>query len=126
MNVTLLNFERACCLKDKRIYEVPGCDEEALAREMRQVKYLISYVDSRLIETRIITAPQASTGEQQASCLFLHIVGYLKPRLRPKRSTPTIVFAGLNMLKIHIPSRSRCAIGQFQMTDVENPRKRPK
>lgn len=69
MNVTLLNFERACCLKGKRIYEVPGCDEEALALEMRQVKYLISYMDSRLIETRIITAPQVSAGEQQTQAL---------------------------------------------------------
>jgi hypothetical protein len=91
MNVTLLNFERACCLKDKRIYEVPGCDREALAREMRQVKYLISYMDSRLIETRIITTPQASTGEQQASYPFLHVVGYLNslsnpdPGARPRR-----------------------------------------
>ncbi|KAG1757638.1 hypothetical protein EDB19DRAFT_53110 [Suillus lakei] len=65
MKVTLLNFEKACCLKDKGIDEVPGCDQEALAREMQQVKYLISYTDARLIETEIITVPQASSGEQQ-------------------------------------------------------------
>ncbi|KAG1864265.1 hypothetical protein DFJ58DRAFT_773329 [Suillus subalutaceus] len=69
MNVTLLNFETACCLKDKGIDEVPGCDQEALVREMRQVKYLISYMDARLIETGIITTPQASTGEQQTQAL---------------------------------------------------------
>lgn len=76
MNVTLLNFEKACCLNDKGIDEVPGCDQEALVREMRQVKYLISYMDARLIETGIITTPQASTGEQQTQALhpddFVH------------------------------------------------------
>lgn len=76
MNVTLLNFERACCLKDKGIDEVPGCDQEALAREMRQIKSLISYMDARFIETGIITTPQASTAEQQTQTLdpddFVH------------------------------------------------------
>lgn len=71
MNVTLLNFERACCLKHKGIYEVPACDQEALVREMRRVKYLISYMDSRLIENRIITTPQVSTGDQQTQALDL-------------------------------------------------------
>lgn len=71
MNVTLLNFEKACCLKDKGIDEVPGCDQEALVREMRQVKYLISYMDARLIENGIITTSQASTGERQTQALNL-------------------------------------------------------
>lgn len=71
MNVTLLNFERACCLKDKGIDEVPGCDQEALAREMQQVKYLISYMDERLSETGIVTTLQASTSEQQTQALDL-------------------------------------------------------
>ncbi|KAG2159800.1 uncharacterized protein EDB93DRAFT_16435 [Suillus bovinus] len=66
-NVTLLNFEKACCLKDKGIDEVPGCDQEALAREMQQVKYLISYTDPRVIEGGIITL--TSTGEQQTQAL---------------------------------------------------------
>ncbi|KAG2072584.1 hypothetical protein BDR04DRAFT_1096180 [Suillus decipiens] len=71
MNVTLINFERACCLKDKRIDEVPECDQEALAREMQQVKDLISYMDERLSETGIVTTPLASTSEQQTQALDL-------------------------------------------------------
>ncbi|KAG2154782.1 hypothetical protein DEU56DRAFT_770301 [Suillus clintonianus] len=79
MNVTLLNFERSCCLKDKGIDAVPGCDQEALAREMRQVKFLISYMDARLIEAEIITASQASPSEQQIEPLDLDdIVRWLK------------------------------------------------
>jgi hypothetical protein len=88
MNVTLLNFEKACCLKDKGIDEVPGCDQEALAREMRQVKYLISYMDARPIETGIITTPQVSTGERQVSSPFLHIVGCLNDLSNSDPSTP--------------------------------------
>ncbi|KAG0708803.1 hypothetical protein DFH29DRAFT_341253 [Suillus ampliporus] len=71
MNVTLLNFERACCLNDKGIDEVPGCDQEALKREMRQVKYLIDYMGARVIEREILAAPEAPPGEQQTEPLSI-------------------------------------------------------
>jgi hypothetical protein len=70
MNVTLVNFETACCLNDKGIddSEVPLCDQEALKHEMRQVKYMIDYLGARIMERELFEASQAcvSYGEQQA------------------------------------------------------------
>jgi len=72
MNVALVNFETACCLNDKGIDEVPSCDQVALKREMRQVKYLIDYMGARAMERELLTAPEAgnSHGKRQASCPY--------------------------------------------------------
>ncbi|KAG1749933.1 uncharacterized protein EDB91DRAFT_1110458 [Suillus paluster] len=78
MNVTLLNFERARCLNDKGMDEVPGCDQEALKQEMRQVKYLIDYMGARFIESEILTAPETPPGEQQTEPLcILDVIRWL-------------------------------------------------
>lgn len=72
MNVTLVNFQAACCLDSMGIYEVHWCDQEALKREMRQIRYLIDYMGARIMERELFAAPQASAshGGHQASCSY--------------------------------------------------------